>query len=99
MNAVAALWHRVPVGESEGRAFGVRWRAARTVLAGGRSEKIVAEALDGSGFVSCNLYRPAAGPRVAPCEMPEARVLAFLEAYEPRREGAAPVPRRGPREP
>ena len=83
MTDVAALWDRVPVGESQGVAFGVRWRAARTVHARGGSEKIVAEALDGSGYVSCNLYRLEAGDRVAPCEMPAERVAAFLADYRP----------------
>lgn len=80
---IAALWQRVPEGASRGTALGRIWRASRTVHSEGRSGKIVAEALDGPGYVSCNLYRLAAGERVAPCEMPASDVLAFLRDYEP----------------
>ena len=80
-------WDRVPVGASRGTALGRRWRAVRTRHADGRSEKIVATALDGpedgEGYVSANLYRLAAGPRLLPCEMPAARVLRFLESWRP----------------
>ncbi|PRY93599.1 hypothetical protein BCF33_2479 [Hasllibacter halocynthiae] len=76
---IAALWDRVPPGASTGTSGGRRWRAARTVFAGGRSEKIVAET-EGS-TVSCNLYRLASGPRAFPCEMPAARVAAFLRGW------------------
>ena len=76
-DAILAHWDRVPLGASKGVARGQRWRAVRSVQAGGRSEKIVAHGSAG-GYVSCNLYRLASGPRAFPCEMPHAEVAAVL---------------------
>jgi hypothetical protein len=47
-------------------------------MAGGRVEKLVAEAPGAAGHVSMNLYRLASGERVAPCEMPLEEVRAFV---------------------
>jgi hypothetical protein len=38
----------------------------------------VAEALDGSDYISLNLYRLKSGPLLKPCEMPDAKVIAFV---------------------
>lgn len=59
-----------------------RWRCSKSNHAAGRSTKLYAEALNGSDFVSLNLYRTAAGPRLKPCEMPREKVIAFLEGFE-----------------
>ena len=50
----------------------------RSLHAGGASEKLVARALDGGGYVSLNLYRLESGPRLRPCEMPAEAVARFL---------------------
>jgi len=66
------------------RAGGVRWRAARTLHAGGRSEKLEATALTGAGYVSANIYRLSDGTaRLHPCEMPAGDVVAFVLSAEP----------------
>jgi hypothetical protein len=65
------LFDRLPVGWSVVEYDGRRWGVTRTVLVGGRSEKVLAEALDGSDLV------------LKPCEMPEAKVLAFLRGLRP----------------
>ena len=52
-------------------------------MAGGRSQKLEAEELGGTGYVSMNLYRLADGTAILkPCEMPEEEVRAFLFALE-----------------
>jgi hypothetical protein len=79
-----ALFARLPVGwsivEYDGRRYGV----TRTVLAGGRSEKVLAEALDGSDLVSANLYSVGGEDLLKPCEMPAKKVLDFLSQQEPQ---------------
>jgi hypothetical protein len=72
------------VGAFTVRIGGVRWRAARTIHAGGRSEKLEATALTGAGYVSANLYRLSDGTaRLHPCEMPSGDVVAFVLAAVP----------------
>ena len=67
-------------GTWEGRPHGVRVE----VSGDGRRRKLYAEALDGDGHVSCNLYLPDGGaPLVRPCEMPEERVRAFVLEFRP----------------
>jgi hypothetical protein len=68
----------IPEGASEGWYGGRRWRLAKLSLAGGRSVKLEAHELGGTGHVSLNHYRLAAGDRLKPCEMPEATVRAFV---------------------
>ncbi|MFO6465799.1 hypothetical protein ACK8OR_15505 [Jannaschia sp. KMU-145] len=69
----------LPVGGFRGRALGRDWLVTRALHAGGASEKLVARSLDGADYVSLNLYRLEAGPRLRPCEMPAAKVMAFLD--------------------
>lgn len=71
----------IPEGTSTGEACGKRYAATRTVFNAGRSTKLVAEALDRSDYISLNYYDLAAGARLAPCEMPAPKVIAFVEAY------------------
>ncbi|WP_157970515.1 hypothetical protein [Nakamurella deserti] len=54
-----------------GRRYGV----SRTWAAGGRVQKLYAEELGGTDVISANLYD---GDRLQPCEMPAAKVLAFV---------------------
>jgi hypothetical protein len=49
---------------------------------------VYAEALDGSDVVSANLYRVDGEDLLKPCEMPSAKVLAFLRDLE---TGSAPA--------
>jgi hypothetical protein len=73
-----AAFDALPRGTFAVRYGGRRWIATRQALAGGRAEKLVAEAPGGAGHVSVNLYRLASGARMAPCEMPLADVRAFV---------------------
>ena len=73
----------IPLGNSMGRAFGRHYTVTRSVFGGGSSMKLVAEALDGSDYVSLNFYDLTAGSLLAPCEMPAEKVVRFVSAYRP----------------
>ena len=81
---VGSLFARLPEGHRvvsfEGRTYG----ATRSVHAAGRREKVYAEELGGTDVISANLYRVQGRDDLRPCEMPEARVLAFLAGWVPR---------------
>jgi len=74
---VARALLALPLGTFRGRALGQDWIATRSLFAGGASEKLVARTLDGSDYVSLNLYRLESGPRLKPCEMPSEKVARF----------------------
>ncbi|GIT89739.1 hypothetical protein JANAI62_07760 [Jannaschia pagri] len=84
---VAAALLRLPLGAFRGRSQGRDWLVVRTVHAGGASDKLVARALDGSDYVSLNLYRLEQGPLLKPCEMPAAKVAAFIDDLSVIAEG------------
>jgi hypothetical protein len=77
-----ALDH-IPEGYSEGLYEGRRYRVEKTVLAGGKSLKLVAWEMGGPDYISLNLYTLASGDRLNPCEMPEDKVRAFVTGLEP----------------
>lgn len=73
---------RLPLGTFRGRAHGKDWVVTRTLVSGGKGEKLVAEALDQSDYISLNLYHLGSGDLLKPCEMPEAKVRAFVADLE-----------------
>jgi hypothetical protein len=73
----------LPLGWSLVVYDGRRYAVTRSVHGDGRSESILAEALDGSDLVSANLYRLDGEDALKPCEMPEQKVLAFLRDLRP----------------
>ena len=81
--SLSALAERVPEGWTRviynGRTYGL----ARTTRAGGRSIKISAQELGGTDLISANVYRTAAADHLRACEMPTAKVLAFLRGWTP----------------
>ncbi len=83
MNDLSALFARVPEGWSLVEYDGRRYSVTRTLHLMGRSESILAEELGGTDLVSANLYRLDDHDELKPCEMPEAKVLAFLEGLTP----------------
>lgn len=72
-----------PLGTFKGRAQGKDWIVTRTLVSAGRGEKLVAEALDGSDYISLNLYHLGSGDLLKPCEMPEEKVRAFVRDLTP----------------
>jgi peptide-methionine (S)-S-oxide reductase len=77
-SALAELFARLPVGHSLVEHGGRRWRAVRSVQVDGRSQKVFAEQLGGTGVVSANLYLVGDREELRPCEMPADAVLDFL---------------------
>jgi len=73
----------LPFGTSRGQAQGRTYVASRSDFNGGRSVKVVAEELGGPDYISLNLYHLKHGARLYPCEMPAAKVIAFVRAYTP----------------
>ena len=69
---------QLPLGTFRGHAQGKEWIVTRSLVSGGRGEKLVAEALDGTDYISLNLYHLASGDLLKPCEMPEHKVRAFV---------------------
>lgn len=87
MNApedVAECLARIPLGISCGTAHGRRYVVTRTVFNNGRSAKLVGEDLGGIDYISLNYYDLKKGARLFPCEMPAAKVIAFLRSYTPQ---------------
>ncbi|WP_375280012.1 hypothetical protein [Pseudooctadecabacter sp.] len=70
---------QLPLGTFRGQAHGKDWIVTHAHVANGKGEKLVAEALDGSDYISLNLYHLAAGDLLKPCEMTEAKVRAFVD--------------------
>jgi peptide-methionine (S)-S-oxide reductase len=54
----------------------------RTDYNNGRSQKIFAQELGGKNFISLNYYLTQKGERLKPCEMPEKKVIDFLNSYQ-----------------
>jgi len=81
--SLSALAERVPEGWTRviynGRTYGL----ARTTRAGGRRITLYAEELGGTDLISANVYRTAAADHLRACEMPTAKVLAFLRGWTP----------------
>ncbi len=73
----------LPIGTFRGNAHGKDWTVTRSLVSGGKGEKLVAEALDGSDYISLNLYHLGSGDLLKPCEMPEEKVRAFVDALTP----------------
>lgn len=83
MEAFLAALDVLPFGTFKGIAHGRDYIVTRQSVAEGRAEKLVAEALDGSDYISLNLYRLADGAQLRPCEMPAEKVIAFVCALVP----------------
>ena len=79
----AAALRQIPQGTSKGRARGTRYTATRSDFNGGRSVKLVAEALDSSYYISLNFYDLESGGQLAPCEMSHDKVITFVRDYTP----------------
>ena len=55
-----------------------RYVWSKSTFNSGKSWKLVAEELGGSDYISLNFYALASGARLYPCEMPAAKVIAFV---------------------
>jgi peptide-methionine (S)-S-oxide reductase len=75
---LAALLDRFPEGWSEATYEGRRYGVTKTLRADGRAVSLYAEELGGTDVVSTNAYLTSEAEELRPCEMPAAKVLAFL---------------------
>jgi|TARA_B110000908_G_scaffold155059_1_gene192920 hypothetical protein len=73
----------IPCGTTTGHAGAKRYTATRSEFNNGHSVKLVAEALDGSDYISLNFYDLEQGGQLAPCEMQHEKVVAFVIQYTP----------------
>jgi len=71
-------WDALPLGTFQGVAKGRRYVVTRSDFSDGAAQKLVAEELGGSDYISANLYRLGSGARLKPCEMQEEKVVAFV---------------------
>jgi len=78
---LSSLLERVPVGWTrvtfEGRPYGL----SRVDRVGARVVTVTAEELGGPDFLSANIYRTTAADLLRSCEIPDAKVLAFLRGW------------------
>ena len=81
--SLESLVARVPEGWTAVSYAGRRYGLTRTTHTDGRSVSVFAEELGGSDVVSANVFRLSGGAELRPCEMPAAKVLAFLEGWLP----------------
>jgi hypothetical protein len=82
--AFVEAFDRLPTGGYGGTYDGKRYRITKTVMVTGRSQKLEAEELGGSDYVSFNLYRLAGGESLLkPCEMPAEKVMEFVLGVVP----------------
>lgn len=78
-----AAFDALPLGGYGATYEGRRYRVTKTTFFQARSQKLEAEELGGTDYVSLNLYRLASGDvLLKPCEMPEEKVVAFVLGLE-----------------
>jgi len=71
---------KIPIGVSEIQMKGQKYLVTRKDFNQGKSTKVYAEELGGNDFISFNFYTTTNGENLKPCEMPEQKVMDFLEA-------------------
>lgn len=77
----------LPEGTTRGRYRDRQYQVCKTVLANGRVLKLFARELGGNNIISLNYYRLKDKDKLKPCEMPEEKVIYFLENLTPSPEG------------
>lgn len=77
--AFLAKFDAMPVGGYGATFNGRRYRVTKTQFACARSQKLEAEELGGTDYISFNLYRLASGDSLLkPCEMSVEKVTEFV---------------------
>lgn len=71
---------KIPIGASEIQIDGKKYLVSRKDFNQGKSTKVYAEELGGNDFISFNFYKTTNGERLKPCEMPEKKVLDFIQS-------------------
>ena len=83
MSDFATAHAALPMGTFKGCAAGRRYVITKSGFADGRALKLVAEELGGTDYISLNWYDLGSGPLLKPCEMPAAKVIAFVLGLQP----------------
>jgi len=77
--SIRQLVAKIPLGYVEGIYQGRRYGISKSEFNEGKSSKIFAEELGGNDFISLNYYQTTTQDLLKPCEMPEEKVLRFLQ--------------------
>ena len=70
---------QLPEGYSTGTYNYKKYRVTKTIFNNGNSFKIYGEELGGNDFISLNYFIMTEKDLLKPCEMPEQKVMHFLE--------------------
>ncbi|WP_298540146.1 peptide methionine sulfoxide reductase [uncultured Aquimarina sp.] len=70
---------RIPEGYSEGIYKNIKYSITKETFNKGKSFKIYGKELQGNDFISLNYYITSTSELLKPCEMPEQKVVDFLE--------------------
>jgi len=82
-SAFLAAFDALPSGTFKATFEDRAYVVTRSALSKGKAQKLVAEELGGTDYISMNLYRLASGPLLKPCEMPAQKVVAFVLGVTP----------------
>ena len=70
---------KIPEGYSEGMYMNVKYGITKSIFNTNKSFKIYAKELQGKNFISLNYYITTTKELLKPCEMPEQKVIHFLQ--------------------
>ncbi len=72
-----------PLGYSEVYYQNKKYAVSRSEFNQGKSIKLYAKELAGQDFISLNIYSTTTGEILKPCEMPERKVIDFINNFRP----------------
>ena len=82
-DAFTHAYDAIPTGYSEGHFEDRRYGVRKDISADKRRGNLVANELGGTDYISLNFYRLSSGEaKLKPCEMPEAKVIAFALGFK-----------------
>ncbi|WP_452223809.1 peptide methionine sulfoxide reductase [Lacinutrix chionoecetis] len=81
MTALLERIQNLPIGYSEVLYNNQKYAVTRTDFNNGKSIKIYAKSLSTTNFISLNYYITSDNELLKPCEMPEQKVIHFLNNY------------------
>ncbi len=79
INSILYHIEKIAEGYSEGNYNNRKYGITKTIFNNGNSFKIYGEDLSGNDFISLNYYITKEKYLLKPCEMPEQKVVRFLE--------------------
>ena len=72
-----------PLGYSEVYYQNKKYGVSRSEFNQGKSIKLYAKELAGDDFISLNIYSTSTAEILKPCEMPEYKVIDFINNFRP----------------